>query len=77
MESMFFSPTDWWSLTLRLGMALLAGCFIGINRQRSGRPAGLRTFMIVSVGAAMFVMIPLQAEVAEVPKGDKERNTNN
>ncbi len=43
-------------------IALLVGCVIGINRQRSGRPAGLRTFMIVSLGAALFVMIPLQVE---------------
>jgi putative Mg2+ transporter-C (MgtC) family protein len=59
---MFFSPSDWQSLILRLTVALLVGCAIGINRQQNGRPAGMRTFMIVSLGAAMFVMIPLQAE---------------
>lgn len=57
---MFFSPSDWQSLTFRLAMALLVGGAIGVNRQRNGRPAGLRTFMIVSLGAALFVMIPLQ-----------------
>ncbi len=41
---------------------MAVGCLIGYNRQRGGRPAGLRTFIIVSLGAAMFVMIPLQAE---------------
>lgn len=59
---MFFSPSDWYSVIFRLTVALLVGCAIGINRQQSGRPAGMRTFTIVSLGAAMFVMIPLQAE---------------
>lgn len=60
MSEMFFSPSDWQSVTFRLIVALLVGGVIGINRQRSGRPAGLRTFMVVSLGAALFVMIPLQ-----------------
>ncbi len=32
---------------MRLITALLVGAAIGINRQRTGRPAGLRSFMIV------------------------------
>lgn len=63
MSSMFFSPSDWQNITVRLSSALLVGCAIGLNRQRNGRPAGLRTFMIVSLGAALFVMLPLQAEI--------------
>jgi putative Mg2+ transporter-C (MgtC) family protein len=60
---LFFSPDDWLTVTLRLGGALLVGGAIGLNRQQSGRPAGLRTYMAVSVGAAIFVMIPLQAGI--------------
>ncbi|MBD2091796.1 MgtC/SapB family protein [Microcoleus sp. FACHB-1515] len=60
---MFFSPNDWQMLVFRLSMALLAGGAIGLNRQRSNRPAGVRTYMTVSVGAAMFVMIPLQTSI--------------
>jgi putative Mg2+ transporter-C (MgtC) family protein len=41
----------------------MLGAAIGLNRQQNGRPAGLRTFMIVSLGAALFVMIPLQADI--------------
>lgn len=62
MTSMFFSPSDWQSVIWRLSAALLVGCAIGINREQPGRPAGLRTFMIVSLGAAIFVMIPLQMD---------------
>lgn len=60
---LFFSPDDWLTIAFRLGASLLAGGAIGLNRQQSGRPAGLRTYMTVSVGAAMFVMLPLQAGI--------------
>jgi putative Mg2+ transporter-C (MgtC) family protein len=62
MNSIFFSPSDWLSVIFRLSVALLVGCFLGFNREQPGRPAGLRTFMIVSLGAAIFVMIPLQID---------------
>ncbi|QIR40791.1 MgtC/SapB family protein [Tolypothrix sp. PCC 7910] len=62
MGSMFISANDWPHIAFRLAMALLVGCMIGFNRQQGGRPAGMRTFMLVSMGAALFVMIPLQAE---------------
>ena len=59
---MFINSNDWASLAFRLTLALLVGCLLGMNRQQGGRPAGMRTFMLVSLGAAMFVMIPLQVE---------------
>lgn len=62
MSSIFFSPSDWQTITFRLTTALLVGGAIGLNRDQPGRPAGLRTFMIVSLGAAAFVMIPLQVD---------------
>src|SRR3712207_5161972 len=62
MTFMFIHSDDWASLVLRVTLALLVGCLIGMNRQQGGRPAGIRTFMLVSMGAALFVMIPLQAE---------------
>ncbi|WP_146033996.1 MgtC/SapB family protein, partial [Nostoc cycadae] len=62
MGPMFITSDDWPHIGFRLIMALLVGCMIGFNRQQGGRPAGMRTFMLVSMGAALFVMIPLQAE---------------
>ncbi|MBF2047089.1 MAG: MgtC/SapB family protein [Elainella sp. C42_A2020_010] len=59
---MFLTPDNWLQMAIRLSLALLAGGAIGWNRQQGGRPAGMRTFMLVSMGAAFFVMIPLQAE---------------
>lgn len=62
MGAILIHSNDWQTIGFRLVLALLVGCIIGLNRQRGGRPAGMRTFMLVSMGAAMFVMIPLQAE---------------
>ncbi|QLE59462.1 MgtC/SapB family protein [Nostoc sp. TCL26-01] len=59
---MLITADDWPHIGFRLTMALVVGCMIGFNRQQGGRPAGMRTFMLVSMGAALFVMIPLQAE---------------
>lgn len=43
--------------TLRLGVAILVGGAVGWEQQRRGRPAGLRTHMLVSLGAAIAVSI--------------------
>lgn len=37
---------------LRLGLSAIAGALIGINRGEHGRPAGLRTTMLVCLAAA-------------------------
>jgi putative Mg2+ transporter-C (MgtC) family protein len=46
---------------LRLIIAVLLGAAVGFDRERSGRPAGLRTHMLVALGAALFVVVPQQA----------------
>ena len=43
--------------SLRLGCALLCGIAIGVERQWRQRTAGLRTYMLVAVGSALFVML--------------------
>jgi putative Mg2+ transporter-C (MgtC) family protein len=43
-------------LTVRLIVAMIFGAVIGIQRERAGKPAGLRTHMLVSSGAAVFVI---------------------
>lgn len=46
-----------WEFGLRLGCALLCGAVIGVERQWRQRTAGLRTYTLVSVGSALFVML--------------------
>lgn len=53
------SPDNWLGILLRLCLALLVGGIIGWERQLRHKPAGLRTHMLVSMGSALFVLIPL------------------
>jgi putative Mg2+ transporter-C (MgtC) family protein len=43
----------------RLLMATFFGAAIGINRERQGKPAGLRTHALVALGGALFTIIAL------------------
>lgn len=39
---------------LRVLLAAVLGAAVGFDRQRTNKPAGLRTHMLVSIGAALF-----------------------
>ncbi len=45
-------------VVVRLLVATVLGGLIGYERESSGKAAGLRTHMLVSVGAALFVLAP-------------------
>jgi putative Mg2+ transporter-C (MgtC) family protein len=47
-------------IIIRLLAAMLLGAVIGFQREKLGKPAGLRTHMLVSLGAAIFVLGPLE-----------------
>ncbi|CAQ71156.1 putative Mg(2+)transporter transmembrane accessory protein, MgtC family [Cupriavidus taiwanensis LMG 19424] len=57
-------------ILVRLTMAVLLGGVIGYERESSGKAAGLRTHMLVALGSALFVLVPLQAGV---PLADMSR----
>jgi len=44
-----------------LVVAMLLGGVVGIQREWTGKPAGLRTHMLVALGAALFVLGPVEA----------------
>ena len=46
---------------LRLGLAAGLGGILGFQRELVGRAAGLRTHMLVALGSAFFVLVPIQA----------------
>jgi putative Mg2+ transporter-C (MgtC) family protein len=48
------------SLVSRMMIAMILGAVIGAQRESSGKPAGLRTHMLVAMGGALFVLAPLQ-----------------
>lgn len=43
----------------RIVIALLLGMFIGFERQLTGHPAGIRTNMLICLGACMFIQFPM------------------
>jgi len=48
-------------IVIRLMLAAILGGIVGYERERKARSAGVRTHMLVAVGAALFVLGPLQS----------------
>jgi putative Mg2+ transporter-C (MgtC) family protein len=49
---------------LRIAVAVLCGGLIGLERQLRGKPAGIRTSMLVCLGTALFVRLGIEMQVA-------------
>ncbi len=57
-------------IVVRLGMAALLGGLLGWERERAGKAAGVRTHMLVAMGAALFVLV---AQQSGMDPGDNSR----
>jgi putative Mg2+ transporter-C (MgtC) family protein len=57
-------PASTTRLCIRSLLASLFGGLLGYERERHRTAAGLRTHMLVALGAALFVMVPLEGGVA-------------
>ena len=53
-----FNPV---TVVIRVALAAIAGALVGIEREKHGHPAGIRTHMMVALGAALTSMIGLFA----------------
>ncbi len=47
----------WWEAGLRMLLAVVIGCIIGVERERKNRPAGMRTHILVCVGSALIAIV--------------------
>ena len=47
----------WWEIGLRLLLAVGVGCIIGVEREKKNRPAGMRTHVLVCLGAALVAIM--------------------
>lgn len=59
LEELAGGLPDWTQferVSIRLLAAMLLGAIIGFQRERAGKPAGLRTHMLVAMGSALFVL---------------------
>ena len=75
-DELFSVPAAGHALTviIRVVAAALLGAVIGGERELEGKAAGLRTHMLVSLGAALFVIAPREAglragELANIVQG--------
>ena len=64
----------WTDILLRLALAVGVGLLVGVERERHHRPAGMKTHIMVCMGAAIVSMIQLHmtadtaAAVTEMPE---------
>ena len=52
-------PVTFTAIAGRLALAVLLGAVVGLNRERVGKPAGLRTHALVALGAAQLTIVGL------------------
>src|SRR5687767_3545019 len=62
IEGMIFRELWDGELWARVGMALLCGGIVGLERQLRGKPAGMRTSSLICIGTSMFVYLGRQLE---------------
>ncbi|MBQ7356791.1 MAG: MgtC/SapB family protein [Clostridia bacterium] len=53
----FFKDFNIWTTLIKLTLAVIFGGVIGLERGRQGRAAGMRTYILVCVGAALTTLI--------------------
>ncbi len=58
-----------WEDVLKLTVAVVIGGLVGIEREAYHKPAGVRTHMLVCLGAALFIIVSVSA----FPDGDPVR----
>lgn len=59
------TPIPWIAVAGRLSLAVILAGLIGADREFSQKAAGLRTNMLVSLGAALFILISIQSGLAQ------------
>ncbi|MBW4468010.1 MAG: MgtC/SapB family protein [Pegethrix bostrychoides GSE-TBD4-15B] len=59
------APVSELDLLLRIGLSMLVGGLIGLERELDRKPAGLRTYMLVSLGAALFILVGIQTGMVQ------------
>ena len=58
-------PAQLTRVFIRLTVAVTLGGLLGYERELRGTSAGLRTHMLVALGAALFVLVPLEAGISK------------
>ena len=67
----FGQPLSFGVLLLRIAVAVVIGAVIGIDREIKNRPAGMRTHVLVCVGAALVSLIEHQTAACVLSLGEQ------
>ncbi|MBX6341469.1 MAG: MgtC/SapB family protein [Thermomicrobiaceae bacterium] len=67
-----------WEALFRVGVAVVLGAALGLEREMTAKPAGLRTYILVAEGAALFMVASILitqsfAEAAGAVRADPTR----
>lgn len=63
------NPAEMTRIAVRLLLATLLGGLLGYERERKGKAAGVKTHMLVAIGAAIFIMVPKEMGVSDIELG--------
>ncbi len=50
-------PLTLWAIVIRIFVAVISGGLIGLDREKKNRPAGLRTYMLVTLGSCIVMLL--------------------
>ena len=72
----FGEPLTFWQMLLRIVAAVIFGTIIGVERESKNRPAGMRTHVLVCLGAALIGLVEQQTIAYVVSLGDPHINVS-
>jgi putative Mg2+ transporter-C (MgtC) family protein len=57
---MTLTVLPWWEILIRLILAIILGGFLGLNRERAHKPAGVKTHVMVCLGSSLIMLISIE-----------------
>lgn len=72
----FGQPIGWKMVIWRIFVAVFIGAVIGIDREIKNRPAGMRTHVLVCVGAALIALIEQQSAACVIALASSQVNVS-
>ena len=68
-----FDPALFWYLFPKIGLSLCLGTLIGFVREKQGKPAGIKTYALITVGVTLFTACSILAGSGQVHGVDPTR----
>src|SRR3990167_2647123 len=63
---MEFLSIDTMQMIYQITLAAVLGMLVGFEREYRGKPAGLRTYMLVALGAALFTILSVASPAGDI-----------